>query len=411
MTHLWKTKNAPKSITLSSSVREGHGNGDTFDPKDFTRFYVLGLSPNASRISVRFWKDTTVGEMKARLAQHLQDTDLVGAREYEPPLMIRRIVLATGRAKTDAKGHLKNYDADTVQPLLAGEIARAVFTGGPYPRALLTALINRMRADGVIRHERIAAIKGCLVRNSRLRNNLKEVPVALDTIAPSPAYVTGRLFALLEKIQSDSRRRRLNATIKDRYFSAASATPGMVFPRLIRLSQHHLGEMETGSEGLLRAHSSARSWASSIASRAICNLEEQGLVRHRLFPPASGPVHKQKRSNGRRRTMSHASPKPLRFCLSVRRHRRQPQRRPDAGNLPADRRRNGAGTRHRRLPQAKVSNYVGLVHGEKPPYEIYMKERAVLNNQHSKAVCRGETRLDPKKRKSKGEDRAAEDDD
>jgi CRISPR-associated protein Csd1 len=234
--------------TFLSSVREGVAAGEAVDPLDRTEFFVLGLSPNASRLSVRFWLDTTWGELKSRLAMHLADTALAGQRDGELPPVIRRFVAATGRAETDAKGHFKGYDADAASPLLAGAIARAVFTGGPYPQSLLIAMLNRIRADGQVRHERVAAIKGCLVRNSRFANQPKEIPVALNPDRTDPAYVTGRLFALLEKIQTDSAEGDLNKTIKDRYFSAASATPGLVFPRLLRLAQHHLGRMDVGQK-------------------------------------------------------------------------------------------------------------------------------------------------------------------
>lgn len=230
-----------------SQLRRGHSAVEAIDPEDKTRFYVLGLSaPGRARLAVRFWADTTVGEMKARLRQHMEDLELVGSREGDPPLMIKRIVQATGRAETDQRERLKGYDKNSVSPLLAGAIARAVLTGGPYPQAILSAMVARLRTDGVISHARVASIKACLLRNSRLRGNPKEVPVALDTSRSEPAYVTGRLFALLEKIQQDSTEGDLNVTIKDRYFSSASATPGVAFPRLIRLSAHHLAKMETG---------------------------------------------------------------------------------------------------------------------------------------------------------------------
>jgi len=259
-----------------TQLRDGHAGDDAISSEDRTRFYALGLSPNAARISVRFWVDSTVGEMKARLAAHINDIDLVGARECDPPLMIRRIILATGRAETDAKGRLKSYDADSIAPMLAGALARSVFTGGPYPQMLLTSMINRLRADGIISHPRVATIKACVVRNSRLKGQPKEVPVALDANRTDPPYVTGRLFALLEKIQSDSMGGDLNTTIKDRYFSAASATPGIVFPRLIRLSQHHMAKLETGQkiyyEKLLgEAISKLDGFARHL------NLEDQGL--------------------------------------------------------------------------------------------------------------------------------------
>lgn len=213
-------------------------------PEDETRFFVLGLSPNRSRLSVRFWADSTVGEMKQRLSQHLQDIQLVGGPPHGLPLTIGNIVRATGRAKFDPKGRLLGYDDNSVSPLLAGAIARAVLTGGPYPRALLSAMVGRLRSDGYIGYARVAAIKACLTRNSRLSGNPKEVPVSLDRNRTEPAYLIGRLFALLEKAQEDSVGGELNATIKDRYFSSASATPGFVFPRLIRLSQHHLAKLD-----------------------------------------------------------------------------------------------------------------------------------------------------------------------
>ena len=67
--------------------------------------------------------------------------------------------------------------------------------------------------------------------------------MALDPDRTEPAYHLGRLFAALEKVQDDAMP-GTNATIKDRYFGAASATPGSVFPRLIRMSQHHAAKLE-----------------------------------------------------------------------------------------------------------------------------------------------------------------------
>ncbi|HEX8341780.1 MAG TPA: type I-C CRISPR-associated protein Cas8c/Csd1, partial [Tepidisphaeraceae bacterium] len=231
-----------------TEVREGYAHGEILrDADDATRFYFLGLSPNASRLSVRFWSDSSVGEMKHRLAAHLADIELIGARDDDLPPMIRRIVQCTGRA--DFKnGTFKGYDADSISPLLAGAVTRAVLTGGPYPQTLLGALLNRLRADGYMAHVRFAAIKACLNRNSRQARFPLEVPVALDQNRIDTAYVTGRLFAVLENIQLDSVESDLNTTIKDRYFSSASATPGFVFPRLIRLSQHHMAKLPTTLE-------------------------------------------------------------------------------------------------------------------------------------------------------------------
>jgi len=280
-----------------TELRDGLASDDAIDVESGIGFYVLGLSPNASRISVRLWVQTDVAEMRRRLHRHMSDMELLGAREGDEALMIRRIVLATGRAETDAKGHLKGYDADAVSPLLAGAVARAVFTGGPYPKTLLGAMLNRLRSDGVISHPRIAAIKACIVRNSRIEGNPKEVPVALDLSRTDPAYVTGRLFALLEKIQSDSAGGELSATIKDRYFSAASATPGVVFPRLIRLSQHHLAKMETGQKIYYeRQMGEAVSKLDGFSHHL--NLEDQGLFAIGYFHQRQALFTKKSKEEG-----------------------------------------------------------------------------------------------------------------
>lgn len=233
-----------------SKLRMGVGPADTSlasGDEDDVPFWILGLSPNAARVSVRFWLETNVGELKSRLAQHVQDLELIGRRDQDTPVSVRRLVQVTGRARI-VDGRVDSYDSDSVSPLLAGSIARAVLFDTPYPQSMLSALLGRIRADGAITHERIAGIKACIVRNTRIQGRPMEVSVSLDQQRSDPAYITGRLFSMLEKIQEDSSEGELNATIKDRFFSSASATPSVVFPRLIRLSQHHLARMDTGKK-------------------------------------------------------------------------------------------------------------------------------------------------------------------
>lgn len=259
-----------------SQLRDGVAGTAAVDPESRTRFYVLGLAPNAARIAVRFWYDTTVAEMTAHLRQHLADVELVGARDAEGRLSVRRIVRSTGRAEVDGSRRIKGYDDDSVSPMLAGAFARAVLTGAAYPEALLAALLNRFKADGVVDHVRVAAIKGCIVRNNRLRGNGLEVSVALDVTRAEPGYATGRLFALLEKIQEDSVDGTLNATIKDRYYSAASATPAVAFPRLLRLSQHHLAKLNPGLK-VTREKQLGEIMAKLVAFAPHFGLQDQGL--------------------------------------------------------------------------------------------------------------------------------------
>jgi hypothetical protein len=194
--------------------------------------------------------------------------------------MIRRIVNATGRAEFDSNGRFKGYDTDAVSPLLAGAVARAVFTGGPYPQALLAALVGRLRADSAIRHERIAPIKACLVRNSRLKGQPKEVPVALNVHHPSPAYHCGRLLCLLDYIQGQAIR-NVNAGLVKKYYTIASVQPFAIFGRLIALTtKAHLPKLD-GPETPGLAQFCERQLRQIISQIGDCfprtlNLEEQG---------------------------------------------------------------------------------------------------------------------------------------
>ena len=240
-------KRLQEARLLLSQLRSGTQNAVP-EPNDIgTRFFILGLSPNASRLSVRLWIEADAGEMFRRLHKHICDFHMVGGRG-ELPAPLWRIALATGRAEFDQKGRFKNYNSDSVSPKLAGDLARSVFTGAAYPQYLLATMVRRIYSDGHISFERVSAIKACLVRNTRCTSNPLEIPVELNHEASDVAYRCGRLFAILEKAQSDSAGGELNATIKDRYFSAACITPAVVFPRLFRLNGYHLGKLETGSK-------------------------------------------------------------------------------------------------------------------------------------------------------------------
>jgi CRISPR-associated protein Csd1 len=225
------------------AVKRGVPHAGIEDPA--APFYVLGLSPNAARISMRFWLPATVGEFADRLADHVRALEIVGTTD-EKPLTIERMLDET--VPPDKKGF---PDREKIPPQLAGEVARAILTGQRYPSSLLNQVTGRMRTEGFVdrdkrkdwryaEYSRAAIVKACLVRNYDM-----EVPVALNQDHPDPAYHMGRLFAALEKTQQDALNNP-NRTIRDAYFASASATPGAVFPRLIRLHQHHVEKLEGG---------------------------------------------------------------------------------------------------------------------------------------------------------------------
>ena len=201
-----------------------------------TRFYVLGLAPNAARISVRFWQVGTVAEMSARICQHFKDLEIVHASFEKHYLSLFRLLVATA-----SQGKSEN-----IPPNLAGEFMRATLAGLPYPQTLLQAAVRRIRAEREVNYPRAALIKACLNRQARYSppNQEKEIAVSLDDSNTNPGYRIGRLFAALEKIQEEAV--NPSATIRDRFYGAASSTPVTVFSNLMKLKNHHLSKMEEG---------------------------------------------------------------------------------------------------------------------------------------------------------------------
>ncbi|WP_457809329.1 type I-C CRISPR-associated protein Cas8c/Csd1 [Kushneria sp. EE4] len=211
-----------------------------------TEFFVLGLAPNAARLSVRLWCVNTLEQLTRHVAQHQQDLALTPSpwKGALPPLW--RLLYATAPSR-DGKAK-----AEDIPPQLAGEMARAIFTGQRYPQSLLSHLVMRFRNDGDISGIRVALCKAVLSRTTRLASSCLsslEVPVSLDPHSTHPGYLLGRLFAELERAQRGALGDKLNATIRDRYYGAASATPASVFPMLLRNVQHHISNMRKNEKG------------------------------------------------------------------------------------------------------------------------------------------------------------------
>lgn len=209
-----------------------------------TQLFVLGLVPNAARLSVRFWQTGSLGLFAQRLAEHYQDLHIEPAPWKNGPA-IWRLLYATAPSR-DGKAK-----AEDVTPQLAGEITRAVLTGNRYPRSLLTNVIMRMRADGDVSGLRVALCKAVLVRDLRLgvKGVNEEVPVSLDKEARNTGYRLGRLFAALESAQCCALG-AINTSIRDRYYGVASATPTTIFPMLLRNAQNHLAKLRKEKPGL-----------------------------------------------------------------------------------------------------------------------------------------------------------------
>ena len=204
-----------------------------------SNFYVLCLSPNAARISVRFWETGKVKNFAKRIQQHFIDFDIIRAPDAPEYLNLYQILSATAL----------EHKMDNVAPNLIGPVVQSILKGTPYPVSLLQQCIRRIRAEQKITRERTAILKAYINRYNRFHSMNEEVTVALDRNCKNKGYLVGRLFAVLEKVQQDTHP-GLNATITDRYYGAASTNPVTVFPQLLKLNQHHLSNYGNEKQGL-----------------------------------------------------------------------------------------------------------------------------------------------------------------
>lgn len=194
-----------------------------------TRLHILGLSPNAGRIAVRFWLVDTWGHIAENIAahhngMHIEPKDHSSDRK---PYALLYEMAVLGEAKN-------------IVPRLGGELARAVLTSGTYPRTLYAALIARIRADKTVNAARAGLCKAIINREQQR----EDLPVALNSESSDSAYNLGRLFACYEYAERSVAER--NASVKDKYVGAASATPRRVFPILMRGYEHNASVLAKG---------------------------------------------------------------------------------------------------------------------------------------------------------------------
>lgn len=196
-------------------------------------FYILGLAPNAARLSVRFFLRDTFGRLMRNVNAHYERLRIVGSRYEMLPLwaMLRETVNLNSRDKSPA-------------PAMAGATARTVFSGGPYPAALLEGVMLRIRAERNVTWGRAAILKAYYLNNPHTDCPKEVLTVSLNEASTNPAYTLGRLFSVYEAVQQAANP-GINATIKDKYFSSAAAMPASIFPVLNNLYQKHLRKLST----------------------------------------------------------------------------------------------------------------------------------------------------------------------
>lgn len=209
---------------------------------DNVSFYMVGLKPNSARLAVEFIYRNRFGDMLRNIVRHQEDLRI---SENGKPIPLWRIKKELINPKSTR---------DTLDPALLSRLLEAIFNGYRYPEGLLATVIRRIKCDSNTENNscmklnptRISIIKAYLNRRSRLSGQKEEITLALDKENKAPAYLCGRLFAVLERLQQDASGNTLNRTIKDVYFASACSTPAIRFPYLLKLAQHHIPKASSG---------------------------------------------------------------------------------------------------------------------------------------------------------------------
>lgn len=198
-----------------------------------TSFFMLGLSPNAARLAVRFWHAGTLGKFLENLREHHRAMRIQRRHsKFNDPEFVPLWLILRQTAR----------DADGIPPLMGGALLRAVIENLPYPVSLIRLIINRIRIEGRIDYVRASVLKAFLTRNKK-----QKITMSLDKSNTTPAYLLGRLFAVLEKAQTEAIK-DANSTIRERFYASASAAPRAVFPIMLRTFPHWIAKLEKRRE-------------------------------------------------------------------------------------------------------------------------------------------------------------------
>lgn len=198
-------------------------------------FYVLGVAPNAARLSVRFFWQDSFGNVLKNIGRHYERLAIVKpAYETRQHLPFWRLLQETVN---------QNAKDKAPSPQMAADFMKAILTGGTYPASLLNGVMLRIRAEHKVSWGRAAIIKAYYLRNGNPQCPKEVLQMALNEESNNVYYNLGRLFAVLEHVQKEANP-EINATIKDKYFNSAASAPANTFPLLVNLAQKHLRKIK-----------------------------------------------------------------------------------------------------------------------------------------------------------------------
>lgn len=237
------TKADVKAVSENIYHKGQTGNAQVLDDDvdNGVDFFVAGFTPNSSRICQKFMVRNKFGKIIDNVKQHQQDMAICGSNGEIPLWRINKELVSPN-------------SANAISPALQSDIFQAILNGTNYPYTLLETVVRRVCTDsdtednGFIKINAVRAglIKAFINRKARINGDKEEITMTLNPENTNPAYLCGRLFAVLEKIQLEATDVKLNRTIKDAYFSSASSRPALIMPRLINLSNYHLRKLKEG---------------------------------------------------------------------------------------------------------------------------------------------------------------------
>ena len=232
-----------------------------------TRFFILGLAPNASRLSIRFYEESRLTDFLENVQRHYLDMQLQPrSAKFNDPKMISPFMILRQTVR----------DVKEMPSMYGSALLRSILLGRPYPDVIAQAIIRRIKTDFNINYKRVAFLKAWLIRRPSGNTNNNTISIMLDKTNTNTGYVLGRLFATLLKTQEDALP-NLNRTIRESCFSGASSSPRSVFPRIMKTYAHHLKKIENRGRVITREKLMAEICAMIDNFPPHLNLEQQGM--------------------------------------------------------------------------------------------------------------------------------------
>jgi CRISPR-associated protein Csd1 len=263
--------------------------GSRLDPNK--PFYILGLSPNAARLSIRFFLRNSFGAILKNVQAHYERLEIVR------PVYDKFESLPMWKLLSETVN--QNARDKSPSPVLSGEVLRAILTNTAYPATLLNGVVLRIRAEHEVTRGRAAILKAYYLKNKNQDVPEEVLTVSLNPDSTNIPYTLGRMFSVLEAIQSAANP-GINATIKDKYFSSASTIPATIFPTLVDLAQKHLRKLKSSNTGLAIFYEKQLSeLAETIGDTfpARLNLPQQGSFQLGYYHQTAARYQKKEENN------------------------------------------------------------------------------------------------------------------